>query len=117
MIEMLRMPGRRNGVLIRLLCFVILSAFLDRIPDPPAIRPNREKVTTIYLSAPSKLPKSCSAEVIFLASVPIVFKFDPPPLAEIEILFFLKHWATLFVVIWHASDSSPPSKSAQPVVL
>src|SRR5258708_5837571 len=91
-----------------LLCAFILSAGLDKVPDPPALRPGRKEVRTLRLDHhPQRSPHQVSRP---LYSVPDAFL--PLRCLDLERVIDTGDRTPSAALVRQASGSSPPFPAA-----
>jgi hypothetical protein len=96
-----RAVSRLQRFLAFLLCAALISAALDNVPDPPVIKPHRDKIASVYLMSPHLLADRGTQE-----------RAVTPPAAarRVELGSCLDNQRAVPVppLLKQASDSSPP---------
>jgi hypothetical protein len=84
-----------------LLCILILSAALDKVPDPPVIKPHRDKSGTVCLISPHQ-PIDRGVSEVAPGPTPPLYRFDTSWQCESKRLLPAEP------LLLQAADSSPP---------
>lgn len=96
------------SVVTKLLCILLLSATLDKTPDPPVVKPDRTKATAMCADAPHAA--SYSAKHQPMPTLQAVFSSLAclMPVFESSAILSPDLPCSKRFEIWRASDSSPP---------
>jgi hypothetical protein len=103
---------RMQWFLARLLCVLVLSAALDRVPDPPVLKPERNTSLAVCANVSQALA-GFSQQQSHYPAVPWSCIIVPPvsSSASSKTLPHYSLWATT-MDLWRASGISPPYQNA-----
>jgi hypothetical protein len=97
-----------HRLLTKLLCALILFASLDRVPDPPVVKPNRDKASAVCARSP--LVTKCFPDRDPVFAVQTAFSSLTSATLILDSCELIS-WNPSFppyLKIWRASDTSPP---------
>jgi hypothetical protein len=91
-----------------LLCALILFASLDRVPDPPVVKPNRDKASVVCAYSPLATKCFPDRDPVFAVQTAFSSFTSPTLILHSRELISRNPSFPPYLKIWRASDSSPP---------